>query len=44
MKNINYNKKNIKIVDGMIFCPEIDKWVDAQEYIYYHNLYHLKLN
>ena len=25
-----------KIIDGMVYCNEIDKWVDASEYLYYH--------
>ena len=25
-----------KIIDGMVYCNEIDKWVDAGEYLYYH--------
>ena len=31
-------KTNIdkKIIDGMVFCNEIGKWVDANEYLYHH--------
>ena len=25
-----------KIIDGMVYCSEIDKWVDANEYLYHH--------
>ena len=25
-----------KIIDGMVYCNEIDKGVDAGEYLYYH--------
>ena len=25
-----------KIIDGMVYCNEIDKGVDASEYLYYH--------
>ena len=41
---MNYNNKNIKIIDGMIFDTDTDTWVEANEYIYYHNLYHAKLS
>ena len=41
---MNYNNKNIKIIDGMIFDNETDTWIDANEYIYFHNLYHAKLS
>ena len=31
-------KTNIdkEIIDGMVFCNEIGKWVDANEYLYHH--------
>ena len=31
-------KTNIdkKIIDGMVYCNEIGKWVDANEYLYHH--------
>jgi len=25
-----------KVIDGMVYCSEIDKWVDANEYLYHH--------
>ena len=25
-----------KIIDGMVYCSEVDKWVDANEYLYHH--------
>ena len=25
-----------KIIDGMVYCSDIDKWVDANEYLYHH--------
>ena len=31
--NTNIDKK---IIDGMVYCSEIDKWVDANEYLYHH--------
>ena len=31
-------KTNIdkEIIDGMVYCNEIGKWVDANEYLYHH--------
>ena len=31
-------KTNIdkEIIDGMVFCNEIGKWVEANEYLYHH--------
>ena len=31
--NTNIDKK---IIDGMVYCSEVDKWVDANEYLYHH--------
>ena len=25
-----------KIIDRMVYCSEVDKWVDANEYLYHH--------
>ena len=30
------NNIDKKIIDGMVYCSEIDKWVDANEYLYHH--------
>ena len=28
-----YENKIMKVIDGMVYCNEIDKWVTVEEYI-----------
>ena len=30
--------KVMKVIDGMVYCNEIDKWVTVEEYIWAHDL------